>query len=111
MTKTFEITANDVLMGEYNGSSTEAALDAFARDAGYENFAGVLENVPGSTREEVDVREIDLDKLCDAVSDAAGESVFQDSYGNGVASVKGESYATHREMAEAFGLDLSDFYA
>ena len=107
---TYEITANDVVMGEYTGISAEAALDAYARDAGYENFDGLLENVPGSAREEVDVREIDLDKLCDAVSDAAGEPVFQDSYGNGVASVKGESYTTHREMAEAFGLDLSDFY-
>ena len=110
MTKTFEITANDIFMGEYRVLNAEAALDAYARDAGYDDFAALIENVPGSTREEVDVREIDLDKLCDAVSDAAGEPVFQDSYGNGVASVKGESYTTHREMAEAFGLDLSDFY-
>ena len=109
--KTYEITANDVLMGEYNGSSTEAALDAYARDAGYEDFSDLLASVPGSSREELDVCEIETDKLCDAVSEAAGEAVFQDSYGNGVASVKGESYATHREMAEAFGLDLSDFFA
>ena len=108
---TYEITANDVLMGEYKGISAEAALDAYARDAGYDDFAALLENVPGSTRKEVDVCEIDMDKLCDAVADAAGQAVFQDSYGGGVALVAGQSYATHREMAEAFGLDLSDFYA
>ena len=68
MTKTFEITANDVLMGEYNGSGTEAALDAYARDAGYDDFAALLENVPGSTREEVDVCEIDMDKLWEAAN-------------------------------------------
>lgn len=108
---TYEITSNDVLMGEYKGATEGAALDSYARDAGYEDFADLMANVPGSTREEMDVREIDMDKLCDAVAEAAGEAVLQDSYGNGVASVKGESYATHREMAEAFGLDLSDFYA
>ena len=108
---TYEITANDVLMGEYKGINAEAALDAYARDAGYDDFAGLLEAVPGSTRDEVEVFEIDMDKLCDAVADAAGQAVFQDSYGNGVALVAGQSYATHREMAEAFGLDLSDFYA
>lgn len=109
--KTFEITANDVLMGEYKGVNAEAALDAYARDAGYEDFATLLENIPGSTREEVDVCEIDMDKLCDAVAHAAGQAVFQDSYGNGVALVAGQSYATHREMAEAFGLSLGDYYA
>ena len=108
---TYEITANDVLMGEYKGATEGAALDSYARDAGYEDFADLLANVPGSTREEMDVREIDMDKLSNAVSEAAGEAVFQDSYGNGVALVAGQSYATHREMAEAFGLDLSDFYA
>ena len=108
---TYEITANDVLMGEYKGATEGAALDSYARDAGYEDFADLLANVPGSTREEMDVREIDMDKLCNAVAEAAGEAVFQDSYGNSVALVAGQSYATHREMAEAFGLDLSDFYA
>ena len=108
---TYEITANDALIGEYKGATEGAALDSYARDAGYEDFADLMANVPGSTREEMDVREIDMDKLCSAVADAAGEAVFKDSYGNGVALVGDQSYASHREMAEAFGLDLSDFYA
>ena len=106
----YEITANDVLMGEYNGINAAEALDAYARDAGYDDYAALLGNVPGSTPDEVEVCEIETDKLCDAVSEAAGEAVFQDSYGNGIAVVAGQSYATHRELAEAFGLSLSDFY-
>ena len=42
---------------------------------------------------------------------AAGEEVFQDSYGNGIALVNGESYTTHRELADAFGLDIDNFHA
>ena len=41
----------------------------------------------------------------------AGESVFQDSYGNGIALVKGESYSTYRELADAFALDIDQFHA
>ena len=57
-------------MGEYKGATEGAALDSYARDAGYEDFADLLANVPGSTREEMDVRQIDMDKLCNAVADA-----------------------------------------
>ena len=109
-TRTYEITANDVLMGEYRASSIEAALDAFARDAGYEDFADALENVPSSTRDEVYVEEVDTDLLIAAVEEATSEAAFQDSYGSGVVLVKGESYPTYRALAEAFGLDLADFY-
>ena len=111
MTKTFEIAANGTMMGEYKGADESAAIDAYARDAGYDDFADLLANVPGSTREEVEAFEIDTDKLADAVQPKAGESVFQDSYGNGVALVKGESYTTHRELADAFGLDIDNFHA
>jgi hypothetical protein len=98
-------------MGEYRGEDEEAALDAYARDAGYADFADLLENVPGSNREEVEAFEIDTDKLVAAVESAAGEAVFEDSYGDGIALVKGESYTTHRELADAFGLDIDDFHA
>ena len=111
MTKTFEIAANGNLIGEYKGADENAAIDAYARDAGYDDFADLLANVPGSTREEVEAFEIDADKLVSAVEEAAGETVFQDSYGNGIALVKGESYATYRELAEAFGLDIDTFHA
>ena len=111
MTKTFEIAANGTLMGEYNGDDPDAAIDSFARDAGYKDFADVIASIEGSSKDELFVFEIDTDKLVSAVETAAGESVFQDSYGSGVALVKGASYATYRELAEAFELDIDQFRA
>lgn len=111
MSKTFEIAANGNLMGEYSGENAEAAIDAYAREAGYEDFADLLSRVPGSTREELDVFEIATDELVAAVERTAGESVFQDSYGRGIALVKGASYATYRDLADAFELDIDQFHA
>lgn len=107
---TYEITANDTLMGEYRAADEQGALDAFARDEGYDDYDDLMANAPGSTREEVTAKAIDTDKLIAAVEAAAGKAVFQDSYGDGVALVKNESYPTYRALAEAFGLDLADFY-
>lgn len=111
MTKTFEIAANGNLMGEYKGDTADAAIDAYASDAGYDDFADLLARVEGSSRDELDVFEIDTEKLLSAVENAAGESVFQDSYGSGVALVKSTSYATYRELADAFELDIDQFHA
>ncbi len=111
MTKTFEIEVNYTLVGEYAGADENAAIDAYARNAGYDDFADLLANEPDSTREEVEAFEIDTDKLVAAVESAAGEAVFEDSYGNGIALVKGNSYATYRELADAFGLDINNFHA
>lgn len=111
MTKTFEIAANGNLMGEYKGHDENAAIDAYARDAGYDDFSDLLGRVEGSSRSELDVFEIDTDRLVSAVEAAAGESVFQDSYGNGIALVKGESYSTYHELADAFALDIDQFHA
>lgn len=109
MTRTFEVCANGNLMGEYKGEGPDQARDAFASDAGYEDYADLLAGVPGSSRDEIAVFEIDTARLVSAASDAAGEPVFQDSYGNGIAVVKGVSYATYRDLSEAFGLDITDF--
>lgn len=111
MRKTYEITANGNLMGEYKGADKDAAIDAYALDAGYDDFADLLANVPGSTRDEIEAFELDTDKLIAAVEEKAGEPVFQDSYGDGIAWVKGDSYATYRALAEAFGLNINRFIA
>ena len=58
MTKTFEIAANGNLVGEYKGVDENAAIDAYARDAGYNDFADLLANVPDSTRSEVEAFEV-----------------------------------------------------
>lgn len=59
MTKTFQISANGTDMGEYVGATEQEALDAYASDAGYENFADLLERVPGATRDEVSIIELE----------------------------------------------------
>jgi|GEM_PF-3455284 len=111
MTKTFEICANGTFMGEYDGVDEDTAVDCYARDAGYKNFSELLAEVPGSSRDELQVSEINVDKLVADVTEEAGEVVFQDSFGDGVAMVKGKSYATYRGMAEAYGFVIDDYHA
>ena len=111
MTSVFKISASGAVMGEYKGASEREAIDAFARDAGYDDFTDLLNRVPGSSRNDIRSLEIDVEKLTAAVEAASGQAVFQDNYGDGVALVAGNSYATYRELAKAFDLDIDDFEA
>lgn len=103
----FQISANDTDMGEYHADSAEQALNAYARDAGYKDYADVVEQFG----DDATAHQIDSDALCDAVTQATGHDVFQDSYGNGVALVNGKSYATHQELAASIGRDIAEFFA
>lgn len=107
--KTFEVTANGNLMGEYRAEDEASAIDACCVDAGYDDLADSL-SVTGGSADEFKAFEINTDALIAAVEAVAGESVFQDSYGNGVALVKNVSYGSYRELAEAFDLDIDDFH-
>ena len=40
--KSFAVTANGQYMGTYQGESAEEALDAYAREAGYRDYAAAL---------------------------------------------------------------------
>jgi hypothetical protein len=53
----YRILANGTDMGAYEGSDPEAALDAYAQDAGYTNYDDLLARVPGSSREEAEIVE------------------------------------------------------
>lgn len=114
--KTFDIDANGTPMGEYKGETLEEAIDAYASDAGYSDFDDMAQEV-GATKEELAINEIDSEKLVEAVEKASGVSVFQDTpvlqdkgeY-DGVALVDGVRYRTYRELAEAFGLSVDDFF-
>lgn len=108
--KTFEVTANGTLMGEYRADDKAGAIDACCVDAGYDDLADSI-SVTGGSADEFSTFEIDTDSLISAVEAAAGVPVFQDSYGAGVALVKGVSYSTYRELAEAFDLDIDNFHA
>lgn len=103
----FQITANDTDMGEYTAGSAADALNAYARDAGYADYAAVVAEF-GDDAEAV---EIDTDALCAAVEQATGKAVFQDSYGAGIALVDGASYASHAELAALIGKSVSNFAA
>lgn len=45
-------------LGIYQGSDEDDALDAMARDAGYDEYDHLLANVPGSSRDELVVNEV-----------------------------------------------------
>ena len=50
-------------------------------------------------------RELDIEALCDAIPD----SLFQDSYGHGVAVVNNVSYNNYSEIAEKYELNIEDY--
>ncbi|MDN5850285.1 MAG: hypothetical protein L0H63_11745 [Nitrococcus sp.] len=47
MTTTYIIEAGDLIMGEYQGETPEQALDAYARDGGYADYAILVATVGG----------------------------------------------------------------
>jgi hypothetical protein len=59
----YRIFANGTDMGTYEGLDEDAALDSYAQDAGYADYDSLLEEVPGSTRGEVEVREATQDEI------------------------------------------------
>ena len=101
----FNITANDTDMGEYTADGAADALDKYARDAGYTDYADASAQV----RDDAQAVEIDTDALCNAVTEKTGFNVFQDSYGNGIALVNGTSYASYQELANSIGMNSWDF--
>ena len=49
MSKKFTVWANDVVFGEYEADDEQGALDACARDAGYESEAQMVETLEQSS--------------------------------------------------------------
>lgn len=103
----FNITANDTDMGEYTADSAAEALDKYAQDAGYTDYA----DVSAQFGDDATATEIDTDALCQAVEKNTGFAVFQDAYGNGVALVNGVSYATYQDLAISIDKNALDFAA
>lgn len=104
----FSIDANGNDVGEYIADTEALALDAYARDAGYDDWADVVAQF-GS--EGVTAVQIDADALCAAVQSTSGHLVFEDAYGNGVALVDQVSYATYQELAQLIDKNVWDFKA
>jgi len=104
---TFSIDANGSDMGCYVADTAAQALDAYARDAGYSDYADAVAQFGDNAT----AIEIDTAALCAAVSEATGHAVFQDSYGNGVALVDNCSYDNWQQLAETIGKNCWDFKA
>lgn len=102
---TFTIDANGTNMGEYSANSAAEALDAYAQDAGYTDYAAVVAQVG----DDAIATQIDVAALCGAAEEVLGGIALQDSYGSGVVQVDGVSYATYAELAEAANLNVSNF--
>lgn len=52
-TYTIESKVSGAVLGTYEGESVADALDSYAAEAGYENFADLLARVPGASRDEL----------------------------------------------------------
>lgn len=102
---TFAISANGSDMGCYVAESASSALDAYAKDAGYQDYADAVKQFGDDAK----AIEIDTEALCNAVSESTGFAVFQDSYGNGVAVVDNCSYDNWQQLAETIGKNCWDF--
>lgn len=105
---TYTIEANGTPMGEYTGETATDALNAYARDAGYADYAAAVEATGGA--DDATATEIDVDGLVAAVAAATGQAVFQDAYGSGIAVVAGKSFATYQELAESIGRNAWDTF-
>ncbi len=102
---TFHIDANGTDMGCYSAATAAQALDAYAKDAGYSDYADISAQFGNDAR----AIEIDTDALCAAVSKGTGHAVFQDSYGNGVALMDNNSFDNWQQLAEVIGKNCRDF--
>ena len=107
----FSISANDTDMGTYSGATAQEALDKYATDAGYANYAEVVEEFG----DDATATEIDTAALCAAVAEKTGSGVFEDAYSDGVALAHdGEawiSYKTWQDLAQSIGKNVWDFKA
>ncbi len=101
----FQISANDNNLGEYRGETAAEALDAYARDAGYRDYA----DVAAQFGDDASALQIDVGALTKAAGEYFNAAVFQDAYGSGVAVIDGMSFDNYTQLAEAIGRRVWDF--
>ena len=102
---TFYIEANATPMGEYQADSASEALDLYAQDAGYKDYAEVV----AQFGDDAIASKIDTVALALDVENALNTRVFQDSYGDGVALVHNASVATFDDLAQLIDKRVWDY--
>jgi hypothetical protein len=104
----YTIDANCTYMGEYCAESAESVLAQFAKEAGYNSVADMLE-VTGID-DNVWFHKINTDALLSDYSKKTGKVLFQDSYGDGVAALSdGTRFDCYESIAAEINMTLDDF--
>ena len=104
----FIIDANGTEMGEYRAATAQDALEQFAQDAGYDSIADMTE-VTGIDSN-VLICQINTEALVNDYSAKTGKTLFQDSYGDGVAVLAdGTRFDCYADIALAIDMTLDDF--
>jgi len=73
----YRIVAHDTDMGVYAGDDADDALDTYARDAGYDGHADLIDRVPSASADDVECHAVQLTRW----------------YGGDAARPRAESYA------------------
>jgi hypothetical protein len=107
----WNISVNASDMGEFQAASAAEALEAYAVDSGYKNYAELQELYPLDDDDDEIVTEIDTDAIVDAAAKHYDALVFQDSYGDGVALINNKSYKSWADLCAAMGKNTWDFKA
>ena len=102
---TFFVGANGTPMGEFVAGNASEALDLYAQDAGYRDYAEVV----AQFGDDAIASRIDTIALALDVENALNTRVFQDSYGDGVALVHNASVATYDALAQLIDKRVWDY--
>ena len=102
---TFFIEANGTTMGEFVADNAGEALDLYAQESGYRDYADVVAQFGDDAK----ASRIDTVGLAQDVENALNTRVFQDSYGDGVALVHNASVATYDALAQMIDKRVWDY--
>lgn len=101
----YTIEVNGADFGEYHAGDKAAALDKYAKDAGYASYADVIEQFG----DDADVRKIDTERLIRDAERITKRAAFQSVFPGSVAVVSGVECAEWSDVAALIGCDLREY--
>jgi hypothetical protein len=81
------VIANGTDMGVYEGDDEDAVLDAYARDAGYADYADLLDSVPDASPEDVELEAVGIARLFGGDAARQRADTYADEHGGTVAAL------------------------